>query len=331
MKKEFLILAVVLSVLLSGCSGNNVSDESTDIPDTLIVDADLPEDVPSEVSIYEVSYKNFDSDKLLEYFNMKPVSFSERIASGQMYDSGNSRLFVYDDEGDIHGGFRYIKDMVIFPGAVVTDYYNTTLKGDKISGGFSDMEALDFFETIGLEQLKVDQAYEISGEQLREFVNSSSDYEDNVADAFNPEDKYTLVYFLQYIDDIPLIDTPWDFSGRNPTYTSAEAIIFENQMIENYFVNLYDIEQEISTEKIISPETALNTFVESYNKEIQFDKTIITSIALKYIITVDKREMYAQPAYVFEYEYQKESENLSKSPTREEIKVVSAITGKFIL
>ncbi len=106
-EKNFVII-VLSSLLLSGCSNGKVPDWEAEIPDAVIVDAELPQDIPSEVSVYKVSYKNFDSDALLELFDMVPVFSSERDAVGQRYESGNSLLYVYDDKGVLNGGFSYM-------------------------------------------------------------------------------------------------------------------------------------------------------------------------------------------------------------------------------
>lgn len=332
MKKKLLILAVISSILLSGCSNNKVSDIRTDIPDTLIVDADLPQDVPSNVSTYKVSYKNFDTDKLLELFNMNPVSSSGRDALGKLYYSGNSQLWVYDDEGVMHGGFSYNKNISTYISGVITTYSYTDMIMDKALDDFSNIKALDFFKNIGLEQLKVDRAYEISGEELQEFVKSSNDYEDYVADEINPEDTYTLLYLSQYIDDIPLADFPWEYGSIIATETTAEVLLFENQIIENRFINIYDVGEEIRNDEIISPKEAFKIFIDDYNKKLQLNTTTIENIVFKYIVTVDKKgEMYAQPAYIFEYERLEESENSPEPIPIEEKKVISARTGEFIL
>lgn len=341
MNRLLIILSTILLILLPGCSDkglsdNKRSDELVDIPETLIVDVDLPQNLPSNASAYKVSYKDFNSDGLLELFHMQPVSYSERDSIGQKFESGNSLLYVYDDEGVLYGGFSYHKDISadIIPFIDVA-CNNTDFMKDKLLDNFSDMEALSFLETLGLEQglgqLKVDRVYEFSGEELNEFIKSSDEFTSQDEGAFIPEENYSLVYLSQFINDIPVITSPWGVHGTTQTYSEAQVLIFENQTINNRFVRLYDVEQEISNGKIISPEMALNTFITDYNKKMQFDTTTITNISFNYVVTVDQDGMYAQPAYFFEYEYKAKSENEPEPVIIEENKVISAISGEFIL
>lgn len=345
MKRLLILLSTILFMLLSGCSksgqpDNELSDELTDIPETLIVDTDLPKNLPSEASTYKVSYKDFDSRKLLELFHMNPDSVGERDAFGPRFESGDSFLCVYDDKGVLPGGLNYCKNMSDLStiGSIVNlcQETDTDFMKDHASDNFSDTEALSFLETLGLEQglgqLRVHQAYEFSGEELNEFLKSSDESTSQDEDTFNPESHYSYVYLSQFINDIPFITFPWGLFGGTQTYSRAGVLISENQALDIEFAELYDVEQEISNSKIISPERALNTFIADYNKKMQFDTTTITNISLYYVVTIDKDGMYAQPAYVIEYEYKAKSED-SPEPTtiKGENKTISAITGEFIL
>lgn len=342
MKRLLILLLTISLLLLSGCSSNELpdnklSDELVDIPETLIIDVDLPQNLPSNASTYKVSYKDFDSDELLELFHMESVTFSERDAIGQRFESGNSLLYVYDDDGALNGGFSYSKNTSVF--SIIDIIHvcqdtDTDFMEDNASDDFSDTEALSFLETLeleqGLGQLKVERAYEFSGQALNEFIKSSDEFTSQDEGTFNPEDHYSFVYLSQFINDIPFITSPWGV-GTTSTYSEAEVLLSENHVIDNRFVSLYDVEQEISNGEIISPERALNTFIADYNKKMQFDITTITNISLNYVVTVDKNGMYAQPAYVFEYEYKAKSENEPEPVIIEENKVISAISGEFIL
>lgn len=334
MKKKFFIV-VISSMLLSGCSNSKFAGGGTEIPDTLIVDAELPQDVPSEVSIYKVSHKNFDSDELLELFDMLPVSSSGRDAIGQRYESGNSLLYVYDDEGVLNGGFSYMKEIGNDASILISNYCNTDRIDDKSSDAAYGEETLSFLDEIGLEELKVDRAYEFSGEELIGFLKSSDIFvgSEEITENLNinPEDTYFGVFLLQYIDDIPLSEILWDYKSGEQTYTTAQAIIFENKMIESRFIRLYDVAQEIRKDKIISPEAALDVFVDDYNKKLELTTTTITDISFRYVVTRDKDGMYAQPAYIIQYEYLAESANLPEPKLTKETKVISARTGEFIL
>lgn len=336
MKRLFLILSAISLLLLSSCANSEPSNAVENIHETLVVNADLPKDVPANVSTYKVSYKNFDSDVLLEIFNMKSISLSERDAFGQRFESGNSTMCIYDDKGVLNGGFFYATS----PSAagVIKNWYNTYYEADllkelqdKALDNFSDIKALSFLKDIGLEELKVDRGYHISGEELIEFMKASDDYTEQDIGNINPEADYSLLFLAQCIDGIPLMDSPWGTAGKNQTYTIAEVTTCENQMIDSRFASLCHVEQEISNDKIISPEKALNAFVNDYNKKFQFDTTTIENISLKYVVTIDKEGMYAQPAYVFEYEYEAKTDDSSEKIAIEETKILSAVTGEFML
>lgn len=333
--KRFFFIAMISSILLSGCSNSEFAGGGTEIPDTLIVDAELPQDVPSEVSIYKVSYKNFDSDELLEIFDMVPVSSSERDAFGQRYESGNSVLYVHDDEGVLKGGFSYIKESGNEASGLIRNYCNTDQIDEKSSDAAYGEETLSFLDEIGLEELKVDRAYEFSGEELIEFLKTSDIFagSEEIAENsnINPEDTYFGVFLLQYIDGIPLSEILWDYKSGEQTYTTAQATILENEVIESRFIRLYDAEQEIRKDKILSPEAALDVFVDDYNKKLELTATTVTDISFRYVVTRDKNGMYAQPAYIIQYEYLAEYANLPEPELTKETKVISARTGEFIL
>ena len=338
MKREFLILSFFSFLLLSGCSNrgsldSELSAEPMDIPETLIVNADLPQNLPLNVSTYKVDYKDFDSNELLDFFDMKTVSHSERDAIGQRFESGNSLLYVYDDEGVLYGGFSYDRDLFVLDDAVIRTYYNINGRNMEVktTGDFSDIKAISFLEEFEKGQLEIDRVYELSGEELEEFAKSSDEYAEQDVGTIHPEDKYELVFLSQILDGIPFMSLPWGGPVEQPTYTEAEVVICEDQVINIGFESLYDVEQEISNDKIISPETALNAFITDYNKQIQFDTTTITNISFNYVVTVDKDGMYAQPAYIFEYEYEAKVSNLPEPVTMEENKVISAVSGDFIL
>lgn len=324
MKRLFLILSLISCLSLSGCSNGEVAEEPEQIPETLVVNADLPRDVPAKASTYKVSYMNFDSDVLLEIFNMKSDSFTERDAIGKRFKSDDSLLIVYDDDGVLYGGFSYSKELPSSVDFAVSLYRDAKLSEEKATSNFEDIEALSFFKDIGMKELKANRVYDISGEELIETVKSSEENKDWDTSDIDPEETYSLVYLSQLIDGIPLTDIPWGIHGGDQTNTGAEAIICENQMISGDFNNLYHVEQELSNDKMISPEQALNAFVKDYNKKIQSETTTITNISFNYVVTCDKDGMYAQPAYIFEYEYGDEV-------VIKEDKTISARTGEFIL
>ncbi len=328
MKRLLILLTLFLFILLSGCSSadNILSDEPLPIPETLVVNADFPDHIPAKASVYKVSYKTMDSDSLLNNFQMNPDSFREKDAIGKRYEKGNGVLYILDDTGALCGGFTYsdisvhsnpILDAAGEMGAMATE-----------EGSDTEAEALSLLQDIGLDQMKVDQVHTLTGAALNEFVKTSGDeYVNEFADQneiiYDPAVQYAVIGLSQMVDDIPFIAFPWG-TGSNQTYTESNMILSEGRMVEARFVQMYEIGSKIKKDKVISPQAALNVFINDYNQSIHTETTTITNITLNYVVTFDADGMYAQPAYVF-------SIGTELPQNTDESMVISALNGELIL
>ena len=69
-------------------------------------------------------------------------------------------------------------------------------------------------------------------------------------------------------------------------------------LIDFWASDICVIGDAVSKESIISPQEALDVYVDEYSKAIHFTDTDILDIELNYVINVDRDGMYARPAWI---------------------------------
>ncbi len=158
----------------------------------------------------------------------------------------------------------------------------------------------------------------------REIYNSSlsgKEKSDELTEEIPVDDEYFFLSFRQVQDGIPLSILHWcDASVCGNTEISA--IFGRDGLLDMRAVGLFSVGEAVSTADVISPQKALDVFLDQYNKAIHFEPTKILDFQLNYVSIYSSDGMLLRPAWVISAFT--ESENAYKNY------VISADTGVLL-
>ena len=145
------------------------------------------------------------------------------------------------------------------------------------------------------------------------------------------EEHYYFVY-RQVQDGIPFTSAIWPRSTRSEaTESSIVAIVGEEGLIEFSANGLFSLGDPLEECAILSPQEAVNVYLEEYTQAIHFENTRITSVELNYVVVKDGDSYMARPAWMLTMETDKTTEETDARPgtpyVEFETLAVSADTG----
>jgi len=145
------------------------------------------------------------------------------------------------------------------------------------------------------------------------------------------EEHYYFVY-RQVQDGIPFTSAIWPRSTRSEaTESSIVAIVGEEGLIEFSANGLFSLGDPLEECAILSPQEAVNVYLEEYTQAIHFENTRITGVELNYVVVKDGESYVARPAWMLTMETDKTTEGTDARPGTPYVEfqtlAVSADTG----
>lgn len=355
---------------LDGCGSKHINidqNNNSELSDSIHILYEIDK-IPKvqEASIYIVDYFQPDTSILMEELLQYDVKETECHALGRSYftDAPNGKqegLIVYDGGKEfgiytgIYGGFFYFfedfeknyQDVInIYPDHPdqASQLYGYTLNED-----FSKWEDLEFmsvkdaisiFKEIAIKcylpEIKIDTVYSLDWKTMQKHSEMKMNYsEDNDLTAWTKEEEAYLLYFVQVVDGIPLVNHMWEAGARKePTEVPIYAFLSANGCIEFHIEQAVNVISEIERQTIISPEEAEHMLLEELNRSLQISNVNLETLKLSYVTLHDKEERKLVPAWIFCIARESIAEN---SYTQERIPIkkyehfiVNAISGERI-
>lgn len=152
-----------------------------------------------------------------------------------------------------------------------------------------------------------------------------------IAELTSEEEHYYFVY-RQVQDGIPFTSAMWPRSTRSEaTENSIVAIVGKEGLIEFSANGLFSLGDSLEECAILSPQEAVNVYLEEYTQAIHFENTRITGVELNYVVVKDGDSYVARPAWMLTLETDKTTEETDAQPgtpyVEFETLAVSADTG----
>lgn len=369
MKKMVYLNLLLLLLLLGSCNNRNYVDAEKngyfELVDNIHILYDIDQvEGKEEASIYKVEYFQADTMKLLEELLQYPVKEEEGYAMGRAYftdtpDGMMELLIVYDGgeefgvDDQVNGGFRYNFSTVeksywriisMFPG-----HSDDTVQiyGDRLRDDFSKWKDLDFLSVndainilkemakdCDLPDMEIDMVYALDRETMQKHSEIVNQIENKDLVTWTKEDEAYLLYFVQVVDGIPLINHLWEGVGRKSEEVPIYALLANNGEFQFEMQGTVKVIEEIEKHPIIAPEEAEASLLEELHQSLQISNIDEETLTLSYVLYHDKDEMKLIPVWFFCIAREIVKEN---TYTQEQVTVkkyehfaVNAITGKQI-
>ena len=148
------------------------------------------------------------------------------------------------------------------------------------------------------------------------------------------EEHYYFVY-RQVQDGIPFTSAKWPRSlSSGTTENNIAAIVSKDGLLELNVRGMFAVGAAMDTCEIISPQEAVNVYLEEYTQAIHFENTRITGVELNYVVVKDGDSYIARPAWLLTLETDMTTEETSDQPAFDYVEfetlAVSADTGVIL-
>ena len=358
---------VFISLLMvSGCSPKETASVS-DLPNTLTITAELPSEYPETVTKYQVDWCNVNEQAAVGAFMRQEPTQREEWAQGpilraegdgveetlvlhQMVTPGG--LFYHWDTAESEKILRVCGELrKMRPYEYTGDLVSQTL-GTLEMEEYPPEEDLAFrpyeeakaqleetMDACGIPQVELyfseshtvevmNRNREIYNAELEESGYSNVQPIDELTES---EEHYYFAY-RQVHDGIPFTSAVWPRSTRSEaTENLIFAIVGEDGLIEFSADGLFSLGGPLEECAILSPQEAVNVYLEEYTQAIHFENTRITGVELNYVVVKDGESYVARPAWMLTMETDKTTEGTDARPGTPYVEfqtlAVSADTG----
>lgn len=363
MKLRILALLMLCAVFVMASCREGSAPGDIELPGTLKVTAELPEDYPDEAASYDLSWYEADEGAAAGAFMRDPGS-AERLeyAMGPQLrnESGEVSEYLNIHSGVLHGGLDYSyhtareADTYTLRRLHPWDNVNFDLTprkygNDEMAEGpaedlgfmsyaeaMADVEARMSAAGFPEHQLLLGEAYSAGAlNGNRDIYNQAAErWGTEPVSACGEDNEFYYFQFRPVLDGIPFCNVFWprQNSGEGGA-TGISAAYTKDGLVEFRAYNLCEPGEAVSTEAIIPPEEALAAYVEEYSKAIHFRNTDVISVELNYLKLFDSKGMYARPAWVITTATEVkagDAENLEFDYTEYEVTAVSAYSGVIL-
>lgn len=328
MKNVLVVTVLLTALLLTSCSGRS-ENISKDSPQTLLMETEVPNHYPKEVSSYAVDWfavnETVAVQALMQSDSPRRIEYAEGPQYLDSLGEMEETLNIYSSA--VKGGFNYQlytngpdNDWLSeLEGCMRTarpweDDSSSSLAGmeeypDDVDLDFLDREsALSQAENILKECGITDVEVKNTESRTVELMNHNREQYNSKIEKRNPKliwsEPFTKAQenyhfeFRKLLNEIPFANCYWSRNiGSTPTNTKISATVSTNGLIQ-MSVRLFEVGQPISTDEIIPPDEALHVYMDEYNKSIHFTNTKILGVELNYVVVMDSQGMYAKPAWI---------------------------------
>ena len=368
----FCALFAVLFIF-SGCSGREPAPVADNLPSTLAITAQLPEEYPQTVTKYQVDWCNVDEGTAKDVLMRSESTQREEWAQGPMLraegDGVDETLMLLQTVTS--GGLNYHwwtaeSERILSVCDDLRKQRPYEYSGNLVSQSLGTLEMEDYPEKEDLSFLPYEEAksqleetmkacglptvelyfsevHTIDGmNRNREIYNSALALPENAwmtgpdrekpFEELTQEDEHYYFTYRQVQDGIPFTSAKWPRSlSSGTTENNVAAVVSKDGLLELNVRGIFAVETALETCEIISPQEAVNVYLEEYTQAIHFENTRISGVELNYVVVKDGDSYVARPAWMITLETDMTIEETSDQPAFDYVEfdtlAVSADTG----
>ena len=368
----FCALFAVLFIF-SGCSGREPAPVADNLPSTLAITAQLPEEYPQTVTKYQVDWCNVDEGTAKDVLIRSESTQREEWAQGPMLraegDGVDETLMLLQTVTS--GGLNYHwwtaeSERILSLCDDLRKQRPYEYSGNLVSQSLGTLEMEDYPEKEDLSFLPYEEAKSQLEETMkacglptvelyfsevhtmevmngnREIYNSALAKPENAwmtgpdrekpFDELTQEDEHYYFNYRQVQDGIPFTSAKWPRSlSSGTTENNVAAVVSKDGLLELNVRGIFAVETALETCEIISPQEAVNVYLEEYTQAIHFENTRISGVELNYVVVKDGESYIARPAWMLTLETDMTIEETSDQPAFDYVEfetlAVSADTG----
>lgn len=371
----FCALFAVLFIF-SGCSGREPAPVADNLPSTLAITAQLPEEYPQTVTKYQVDWCNVDEGTAKDVLMRSESTQREEWAQGPMLraegDGVDETLMLLQTVTS--GGLNYHwwtaeSERILSVCDDLRKQRPYEYSGNLVSQSLGTLEMEDYPEKEDLSFLPYEEAksqleetmkacglptvelyfsevHTIDGmNRNREIYNSALALPENAwmtgpdrekpFEELTQEDEHYYFTYRQVQDGIPFTSAKWPRSlSSGTTENNVAAVVSKDGLLELNVRGIFAVETALETCEIISPQEAVNVYLEEYTQAIHFENTRISGVELNYVVVKDGESYIARPAWMLTLETDMTIEETSDQPAFDYVEfetlAVSADTGVIL-
>ena len=368
----FCALFAVLFIF-SGCSGREPAPVADNLPSTLAITAQLPEEYPQTVTKYQVDWCNVEEGTAKDILMRSEPTQREEWAQGPMLraegDGVDETLMLLQTVTS--GGLNYHwwtaeSERILSLCDDLRKQRPYEYSGNLVSQSLGTLEMEDYPKKEDLSFLPYEEAksqleetmkacglptvelyfsevHTIDGmNRNREIYNSALALPENAwmtgpdrekpFEELTQEDEHYYFTYRQVQDGIPFTSAKWPRSlSSGTTENNVAAVVSKDGLLELNVRGIFAVETALETCEIISPQEAVNVYLEEYTQAIHFENTRISGVELNYVVVKDGDSYVARPAWMITLETDMTIEETSDQPAFDYVEfdtlAVSADTG----
>ena len=368
----FCVLFAVLFIF-SGCSGREPAPVADNLPSTLAITAQLPEEYPQTVTKYQVDWCNVDEGTAKDVLMRSESTQREEWAQGPMLraegDGVDETLMLLQTVTP--GGLNYHwwtaeSERILSLCDDLRKQRPYEYSGNLVSQSLGTLEMEDYPEKEDLSFLPYEEAksqleetmkacglptvelyfsevHTIDGmNRNREIYNSALALPENAwmtgpdrekpFEELTQEDEHYYFTYRQVQDGIPFTSAKWPRSlSSETTENNIAAVVSEDGLLELDVYCMFTVGEALETCQILSPQEAVDVYLEEYTQAIHFENTRVTGVELNYVVVKDGESYIARPAWMLTLETDMTIEETSDQPAFDYVEfetlAVSADTG----
>ena len=368
----FCALFAVLFIF-SGCSGREPAPVADNLPSTLAITAQLPEEYPQTVTKYQVDWCNVDEGTAKDVLMRSEPTQREEWAQGPMLraegDGVDETLMLLQTVTS--GGLNYHwwtaeSERILSVCDDLRKQRPYEYSGNLVSQSLGTLEMEDYPEKEDLSFLPYEEAksqleetmkacglptvelyfsevHTIDGmNRNREIYNSALALPENAwmtgpdrekpFEELTQEDEHYYFTYRQVQDGIPFTSAKWPRSlSSETTENNIAAVVSEDGLLELDVYCMFTVGEALETCQILSPQEAVDVYLEEYTQAIHFENTRVTGVELNYVVVKDGESYIARPAWMLTLETDMTIEETSDQPAFDYVEfdtlAVSADTG----
>ena len=368
----FCALFAVLFIF-SGCSGREPAPVADNLPSTLAITAQLPEEYPQTVTKYQVDWCNVDEGTAKDVLMRSESTQREEWAQGPMlraegdgvdetlmllqtvtsgglnyhwWTAESERILSLCDDLRKQRPYEYSGNLV--PQSLGTLEMEDYPKKEDLSFLPYEEAKSQLEETMkacGLPtvELYFSEVHTIDGmNRNREIYNSALALPENAwmtgpdrekpFEELTQEDEHYYFTYRQVQDGIPFTSAKWPRSlSSETTENNIAAVVSEDGLLELDVYCMFTVGEALETCQILSPQEAVDVYLEEYTQAIHFENTRVTGVELNYVVVKDGDSYVARPAWMLTLETDMTIEETSDQPAFDYVEfetlAVSADTG----
>ena len=371
----FCALFAVLFIF-SGCSGREPAPVADNLPSTLAITAQLPEEYPQTVTKYQVDWCNVDEGTAKDVLMRSESTQREEWAQGPMLraegDGVDETLMLLQTVTP--GGLNYHwwtaeSERILSLCDDLRKQRPYEYSGNLVSQSLGTLEMEDYPEKEDLSFLPYEEAksqleetmkacglptvelyfsevHTIDGmNRNREIYNSALALPENAwmtgpdrekpFEELTQEDEHYYFTYRQVQDGIPFTSAKWPRSlSSETTENNIAAVVSEDGLLELDVYCMFTVGEALETCQILSPQEAVDVYLEEYTQAIHFENTRVTGVELNYVVVKDGESYIARPAWMLTLETDMTIEETSDQPAFDYVEfetlAVSADTGVIL-